>query len=149
MKRVITICLLLAQIAGMAADNHRAELLCVWNYKTLYKTAPNPFNSGETERTVVQLYYFFSDQSYVCTGANVAYDDVLKMKEADPKRWMTVDNNLVLFNEKDKQVMGVVSKENQPVGNLLKGPKEISLVVITKSGTVPEPYNDVLAFSPQ
>jgi hypothetical protein len=149
MKRIATICLIFAQLASMAADKANAELLCVWNYKTHYLTAPGNQTPARLVYSEEESFYFFSDNTYVRAGNQVAYPDVLNMKNNTPQRWLTVDNNLILLDENGKQELGIVAKKNLPVQNLLKGAKEINQVVTLKNGTVPQPYNDVLAFSPK
>ena len=149
MKRLVTVCIVLAQVAGMASDKTNAELLCVWNYKTQFQNISREKASTDVTFTEVNVYYFFSDNTFVKTDYNTTYMDVLKMKAVSCKRWMTVDNNLILLDQNGKQETGFVSFENQPVQNLLKGEKEINQVVTLKSGAVPSSYNDVLAFSPQ
>ena len=149
MKRVITICILLAQAAGFAADNQNAELLCVWNYKTQFKTISGQPSTAKIAFTEINAYYFFSDNTFVKAASGKTYDEVLKMKSESPKRWLTANNNLILLDENGKQVAGFVGKENQPVIHLLKGEKEITQVVTINPGTVSSAYNDVLAFFPK
>jgi hypothetical protein len=149
MKSFTTICLIIARLAGMAADNANAELLCVWIYKTRYQTAPGNQSPSNLVNLEEENIYFFSDNTYVRAGNQVSYPEVLNIKTNTQKRWLTVDNNLILLNEKGKQEWGIVAKENLPVKNLLKGAKEINQVVILNNETVPQPYNDVLAFSPK
>jgi hypothetical protein len=138
---------MLAQVAALAADP--AELLCVWNYRTLYKNTSAAQTSANVSYSEVNAYYFFSDNSFVKTGWNTPFDDVLKMKSHSPKRWLTVDNNLILLDKNGKQETSFVVKENQAVENLLRGEKEITQVVTTSVETVSSPYNDVLAFFPK
>ena len=147
MKRLATICMILAQVAGYAADNSNAELLCVWKYKTLFTSTSTQQSSADVAFTEVNAYYFFSDNSFVKASFKIPFDDVLKMKASTSQKWMTVNNNLILLDENGKQEMGIVDKNNQPVANLLKGEKEMTQVVALKTKTVPSTYDDVLAFS--
>lgn len=147
MRKKSFIGLLLAQLAGMAADNN-AELLCVWNYRTHYES---PAVNGTPARVVYTegtSYFFFTDNTYVKAGISQGYDEVMQLKPA-ASRWMTVDNNLVLFGPDGKQTMSIVAKVNSPVDDLLKGEKDIHWTVPIHSGTVPHVYAETIAFFPQ
>ena len=149
MKRFITICILLARVAGFAADNHHAELLCIWNYKTLYQNASANPTADAAVLTEYNFYYFFSDNTFVKVNGQLPFEEVIKLKTVTPQRWMTVNNNLILLDVHGKQESSFVGNENTPVENLLKGEKEMTQVVLMNAKTVSSTYNDVLAFFPK
>lgn len=148
MKKFFFLGLVLAQLAGTAADNN-AELLCVWNYKTHYQSPRIDDLPQQIVYTEGESYFFFSDHTYVKADIDTDAAELEALKASNSGRWLTSGNNLVLLDHSGKQQLAVVGKSGQSVSELIKGEKEISRTVTIGPGVLPQVYQETVAFFPQ
>lgn len=123
MKKVLLICMMFAHWVNYAADQVKtvqqpnAELLCSWQYKTVYH-----YKQGGTY-TAIENFCFYSDHTCLKSRQTIFPGQPGASGSASLNKWMIVKNNLILLDEHGKQQAAFCTKAD--IKDLMKGEKMI------------------------
>jgi len=128
MKKVILISMLFAMTASYAQTNgissFNSDLKGVWSLSISH------VYNGKVLSTTSNVYYFFSDFTFLVAPFAQSYSDILQVRPKLSSKWKILNNNLILFNSHGEQIMTVFSKNNTDKiisgSKIIKGTHELN-----------------------
>lgn len=110
MKKVILISMLFAMTASYAQpkgiSSINSDLKGVWSLSISH------VYNGKVLSTTSNVYYFFSDFTFLVAPLTQSYSDILQIRPKLSSKWKIINNNLILFNPHGEQIMAIFSKNN-------------------------------------
>lgn len=143
MKKVFLICTIFSYTVNFAHEktkvqNSNPELIASWQFRTT-------FYDDNTSYTEMDNYYFYSDNTYLKQANSDECINLDENKKTCSQRWTTVGKNVILWNEKGKQVAVYLIKGN--VDSMFKGQKLISQSKQLPLNQILKSNNDQLAIN--